>query len=383
MRWLLVLSAVFVIGVAAGDELDDLLSKLRSDEWKERQEAKKVLMERAEEFTERLLQVAEKEKDPEVCEALAEVLGTVKYPGPGAIKEAERTLDEWLKLRTDKEKVQKEGKRLVEGLKKLKNIEHWFVWKLVRTEDKERAKAMAELLWGLLSEDFGDDKVVIKGGKGGGVRMKVVVVVAGGKKKVQVWRNGKLVTPGGKPNLKATPLTALLRALESEDALLVRRALEALAKLGDKRAVGAIAPLLKKKSLPEETLSTAIEALKALTGTVFTDKKDLKEHREAWQKWWDENRNNPEFKPPKMEEDEEQVEEPKEEEKEAPEEFEKMVEEMLKRLEKFMKEQPQAPFKKLDEMRKMLEKMRQKEKDRKTPKKEQPESQKGQKEGEF
>jgi len=346
MRWLLAFVLIVGAGVLLADELQDTLNKLKSDEWKERQEARKVLKEHALEWAEKLLQVAKEEKDPEVREALAEALALAKYPPPAALEEAEKVIKEWLTLRQDKEKANKEGKTLVERLKKLRNIEHWFVRLVGQEQDQTRRKAVSELLWGLLGSEFDNGNVVVVAPKGGKavVRMKVVVVGAGGKKKVKVWKNGKLVTPGGKPNLEATPLTALIKALGSDDAVLVKRALDALAKLGDKRAVGAIAPLLNRKDVPEETLSAAIEALKRLTGVVFTEKQGLDEQQKAWQDWWNKNKDNPDYKPPKMPEDTQQMQkDAKEGAQVAPipkmdKELQKMLEQIRKQLEQLMKE---------------------------------------------
>ncbi|RKY19294.1 MAG: hypothetical protein DRP63_00840 [Planctomycetota bacterium] len=304
MRWLFVFLLVVGVGVLLADELQNTLNKLKSDDWKERQEAKKVLKERALEWADELLQVAKQEKDPEVRKALEEALAAAKYPSPAALDEAEKIIKEWLTLRQDKEKAGKEGKALVERLRKLRNIEHWFVRLAAGEQDKTRRKAVSELLWGLLGGKSGSTEAAIFKGKDGRVmgRAKVVVVVvgAGGKKDVKVWKDGKLVTPDGRPNLNATPLTALIKALRSKDEVLVRRALDALAQLGDKRAVGAIAPLLNKKDVPQPVLSAAIDALKRLTGVAFTDKQGLDEQQKAWQNWWNKNKDNPDYRPPKM-----------------------------------------------------------------------------------
>ena len=304
MRWSFVLPLVIGAGVLLANELQDILNKLKSDDWKERREARKVLEEHALEWADELLQVARQEKDPEVRKALEEALAAAKYPSPAALDEAEKIIKEWLTLRQDKQKANKEGKALVERLKKLRNIEHWFVRLAGREQDKTRRKAVSELLWGLLESKSGSGEAMAFRTKDGKVvaRAKVVVVVvgAGGKKDVKVWKDGKLVTSDGRPNLAATPLTALMKALRSKDEVLVRRALDALAQLGDKRAVGAIAPLLNRKDLPQAVLSAAIDALKRLTGVAFTDKQGLDEQRKAWQNWWNENKDNPDYRPPKM-----------------------------------------------------------------------------------
>jgi len=307
-----------------------------------------VLKEHALEWAGRLLQVAREQKDPEVRKALEEALALAKYPSPAALEEAEKIIKEWLTLRQDKEKASKEGRALVERLKKLHNIEYWFVRLIGWGEDKTRRKAVSELLWGLLGSKFGSGDAAIIKTKDGKVvaRAKVVVVVvgAGGKKGVKVWKNGKLVTSDCRPNLEATPLTVLIKALRSDDAVLVRRALDALAKLGDKRAVGAIAPLLNRKDVSEETLSAAIEALRRLTGVVFTDKQGLDERRKAWQDWWNKNKDNPDYKPPKMPEDTQQMQkDAKGGMQVAPipkmdKELQKMLEQIRKQLEQLMKE---------------------------------------------
>jgi len=351
MRWLFAFLLVVGVGVSLADELQNALNKLKSDDWKERQEAKKVLKEHALEWAEKLLQVAREEKDPEVRKALEEALALAKYPLPVALEEAEKIIKEWLTLRQDKEKASKEGKALVERLKKLRNIEHWFVRLVGREQDKTRREAVSELLWGLLGGGSESGNVVPIGPRGGKAvaRAKVVVVVvgAGGKKDVKVWKNGKLVTSDGRPNLKATPLTVLIKALRSDDAVLVKRALDALAKLGDKRAVGAIAPLLNKKDVPEAVLSAAIEALKRLTGVAFTDKQGLDEQQKAWQDWWDKNKDNPDYKPPKISENTQQI--PKDAKgmvRVAPipkmdKDLQKMLEQIRKQLEQLTKENPE------------------------------------------
>lgn len=371
MRRVLVVVFVVMAGVLFADEFSDLIDRLRADDWKTRQEAKRILKERAMEFAERLIETARSEKDPEVREALGEILGTIKYPSPEAIQEAEKIIKEWIKLRADEEKAKKEGAKLIERLKKLRHIEHWFVHRLPKIKEKETAKAMAELLWGLFGDDFSDGNVIVRGAGPGAVRVKVVVIKANGKKQVKIWKDGKLVTQGGKPNLKATPLTALIKSLYStNDPLLAQRILKALAELGDPHAVGAIAPLLKSKNATEDTISAAIEALKRLTGVVFTEKKDLEEQRKAWQQWWEKNKQNPNYAPPKLP----QSAENSDDDKDIPpmDKFQKkMIEEMMKRMMEEMRKLEEL-FKKdgfkglqelkkqFEELQKRLEKMRQK-----------------------
>ncbi|RKY16020.1 MAG: hypothetical protein DRP82_00220 [Planctomycetota bacterium] len=359
MRWFCAFLPVFVAGILLANELQGILSKLKSDDWRERQEAKKVLKEHALEWADELVQVAGQEKDPEVRKALEEALAEAKYPSPEALGEAEKIIKEWLSLRQDKQKADKEGKALVERLRKLRNIEHWFVRLAGREQDTTRRKAVSELLWGLLESKSGSGETMALRTKGGKVvaRAKVVVVVvgAGGKKDVKVWKNGKLVTSDEGPNLAATPLTVLIKALRSKDEVLVRRALDALAQLGDKRAVGAIAPLLNRKDVPQAVLSTAIDALKRLTGVAFTDKQGLNEQQKAWQNWWNENKDNPDYRPPKvpkMSENTHQI----------PKDAEEMLRVKLGKDVQKMLEQIQKQLEQLNEKKKLREKQQNKQK---------------------
>ena len=356
------------VGVLLADELQDTLNRLKSDDWRERQEARKVLKEHALEWAGKLLQVAREQKDPEVRKALEEALALAKYPSPAALEEAEKIIKEWLTLRQDKEKANKEGKALVERLKKLRNIEYWLVRLIGWEQDKTRRKAVSELLWGLLGSKLGSGDVAIIKTKDGKVvaRANVVIVVVGtgGKKDVKVWKDGKLVTSDCIPNLEATPLTALIKVLRSDDAVLVRRALDALAKLGDKRAVGAIAPLLNRKDVPEGTLSAAIEALRHLTGVVFTDKQGLDERRKAWQDWWNKNKDNRDYKPSKVSEDTQQI--PKDAKggvRVAPiRKVDKDLQKMLEQLHKQLKQQlEQIRKESLDKAKRLQEKQRKQE----------------------
>ncbi|RKY16945.1 MAG: hypothetical protein DRP63_04530 [Planctomycetota bacterium] len=368
MRWLFMLLLVVGVGVLLADELQDTLNRLKSDDWRERQEARKVLKEHALEWAGKLLQVAREQKDPEVRKALEEALALAKYPSPAALEEAEKIIKEWLTLRQDKEKANKEGKALVERLKKLRNIEYWLVRLIGWEQDKTRRKAVSELLWGLLGSKLGSGDVAIIKTKDGKVvaRANVVVVVVGtgGKKDVKVWKDGKLVTSDCIPNLEATPLTALIKVLRSDDAVLVRRALDALAKLGDKRAVGAIAPLLNRKDVPEGTLSAAIEALRHLTGVVFTDKQGLDERRKAWQDWWNKNKDNRDYKPSKVSEDTQQI--PKDAKggvRVAPiRKVDKDLQKMLEQLHKQLKQQlEQIRKESLEKAKRLQEKQRKQE----------------------
>ncbi len=284
----------------AQDEVARLIERLGAEEWSERQAARKALAEKGLAVTGRLFEALSRAEDPEVRASLGELLDGLHYPTPDAVAEIEKAVEEYRGLREkglERKVLLEKSRGPVNRIRRQKHAAHWMVERLADAEDARR-KAVAELLAGVVGE--ADDGNMVFRGAGPGVRVQRVVVVVGpgGKKRVRVWKNGKLVS-GGEVDPDATPLTALLRVLESsDDDYLLVRALRALGALGDKHAVGGVVALLKKESVSGEVLAEGLSTLAKLTGNSFTGRQSPEERWEAWRKWWEQNKDDEAYRPP-------------------------------------------------------------------------------------
>jgi len=349
---LIVVSFSFALALFA-DEVDELIKKLGSDEWSEREAASKALAEKGETVVPALLKEYKKTEDFEVKSRIVTILDKLGYPSPEGMEKIEEIITDYEKSRfadeeedaeeaeQQKEESEKKAKekelKLLEELRKIKHSADYLVRLLAtKTEVERRSKAVAELLSGLIGGGIGDIpgmKLNLPKKLGPGVKMRMkVVIVRGGKKKVVEVEDGKVVKGGG-IDRNATPLTALIRTVkEAEDRRLRISAINALGLRGEKRAVSVLLKLLESND--DELRNAAAEALRKITGNDFgpypdTNPEKVEEELQRWKEWWDANKDNEEYQLPKSRKQEDAESEVVPAEKE--------LEKLLKRLERLRK----------------------------------------------
>lgn len=369
LKMLISLFLVSVLSVSFADDVDELIKKLGSDEWKEREDASKALAEKGESIIPTLLKAYKETEDFEVKSRIVTILEKLGYPSPEEMERIEKAVSEYEKMRfpdgkegeEDGKEKQKKENELLDELSKIKHSADYLVRLLATEMDVEkRSKAVAELLDGLIS-GVGNIpgfkwNLPKKLGPGAKVRMKLVVVRSG-KKRVVVVEDGKVVRGGGIDH-NATPLTALLRVVrEAEERRLKIRAIGALGLRGEKGAVSELLKLLE--SSDDELRNAAAEALRRITGNDFgpyrgADPEKVEEELKKWKEWWDANKDKEEYQPPKL-----QGEEKEEPKVGLPEENE--LKRMMKRLEELRKEMLKRQLERKEEEKK--EKKKEEEED--------------------
>ena len=327
MRLCLSLLLVFCLSAPVfADDVDDLLAKLGSENWTEREAASKSLAEKGPDIIPRLIEAYKSTEEAEVKKRIDKLLKGFGHPTATAVSEIDELIDSYRKLLeeplTKTEFDEKRGK-LAERVKKLEHAATYLAGLLAGRGRRDRESALAFLLDAALD-------AVSEGALAGGARSTGVTVI-GGKVVVRMG-NGRTITLGDETNETdsgyRTPVSVLVRGAGSDDERVSKAALDALVRRKDLSAVpgllkilspseeGVRPPLLrqvrrmdpeqKKKALKARRLRLA-DALRRMTGRTFgpdekTADEDFSSEIDRWTDWWKTARNAPEYRLAEMKE---------------------------------------------------------------------------------
>jgi len=315
---------LFCVGALFADEVDELIEKLGSDEWSEREAASKALAEKGSEIIPRLIDAYKESDDAEVKKRIDTILEKFGYPTVEGMNEIEKLLSAYEELAQKplmKSEFQKEAKKLIEKVKKIDNAAVYLSEQLASCDEKERALSLSSLLAGSVE---GADE----GGPGDGISIVEVgkrAVIRVGGKKIVVGDGGSDLE--GDDSDYITPTRALLNAVNCNKENIREAALKALVQRRELAAVGKLVQLLTEEDemenrMPawlrrnlkqrEEEMKKMKERLKAkrlsiagalrqLTGEDFGPDKNTPDDEflsetKKWKDWWLNAKERPEYR---------------------------------------------------------------------------------------